>query len=133
MPSSHKMLKTKDAIIVLMSFIIPALLILALVFSTNTVNLPFDSVKWKAEVGDGVYMGNRHRMAHNLIDSGILLRKSKNEVIELLGADGNFDPISNHLIYLTDVNGSFLNPDPIFEELVVIFDENGFVKDVVVE
>lgn len=133
MQNSRKVLKTRDAIIILVSFLVPVLLIFALVFGNSKIELPFDSVKWKAEVGDGIYTGNRHRMVNDLIDSGILLKRSKNEVIELLGADGYFDTISNHMIYLTDVSSSFLNPDPILEELIVVFDEHGLVKDVTVQ
>lgn len=69
--------------------------------SATVVQRPFDSGAWKSDAP-----GARHRMAQDLIESGVLLGKSRDEVKSLLGEpDHEEKAFLNYLVFTGPATG----------------------------
>ena len=100
------------------------ILIVAILILSCQSNEKFDSNKWKSKsIADFEITDIRERMLHDLVDSQILIGKSKSEIIYLLGQPEISN--SNIMTYLVrEKYGS--NIDPIYiKYLEVNFDETG--------
>ncbi len=80
----------------------------------------FDQNEWRSNVE------GRYEMSRDIIDSNILVGKTKEEIIELLGADF-YAYGENHIAYELGFVPGFLNIDPDYLD---IYFENGKVNKV---
>ena len=85
----------------------------------------FDETTWRSSIA------KRYKMADDIIDSGLLIGKSNNDVIELLGTPYISNRNGNdNFIYRLGKSPSFSKPKE--DNLIVIF-ENALVSKVIYE
>ncbi len=87
----------------------------------------FNSEEWKHH---DVLAGSRLSMVDDLIGSKILISKSKNQVVDLLGENEFSDAFGYSVWYKSE----FLGVDPIErKDLIINFSPDSIVRDVILE
>jgi hypothetical protein len=103
--------------IILSPLVYVAAIIIWIFSMTYYPSKDFDKVEWKSNIEE------RYKMSEDIIDSDILIGKSKQEVIELLGTEYWADGES-HISYYLGFVPSLANIDP---DILDIYFENGKV------
>lgn len=93
--------------------------------------MPFVSSKWKQSGGENLVLDTRKEMVADLLKRKILLHKSHNEIVELIGSPVNY----NNTVFefkeyypVQEKYGSDI--DPILTYVEITFDRNGISEAV---
>jgi len=109
------------------------LLLFSLVFflSCNS-DVDFNSEVWKKSGGENITLDTRIKMVNNLIESGILLKKSEVKIIDLIGKPSKInETISDSIKYFEVQEFYGWNIDPVkLTFLKITFDKNKKSKKV---
>ncbi|MDD2982486.1 MAG: hypothetical protein PHQ74_03780 [Crocinitomicaceae bacterium] len=109
-----------------------SILLFAIMLSFSCQNeKTFDSNKWKQSGGESLMLDTRKEMVSDLLKRKILLHKSHNEIVELIGSPVNY----NNTVFefkeyypVQEKHGSDI--DPIITYVEITFDRNGISEAV---
>lgn len=107
-----------------------ASLIILIIFSCQN-QVSFNSTKWKQNGGENLVLDTRKEMVSDLLKRKILLHKTHNEIVKLIGSPVNY----NNTVFefkeyypVQEKHGSDI--DPIITYVEITFDRNGFSEAV---
>ena len=107
-----------------------SLILLVFLFSCQHEVL-FDSAKWKQSGGENIILDTRKEMMNDLLKREILLHKTHNEIVKLIGSPVNY----NNTVFefkeyypVQEKYGSDIDPKTTYLE--VTFDRNGISEAV---
>ena len=105
---------------------------LGLFFSACQQNMNFDSAKWKQSGGENILLDTRKQMVNDLLKCEILLHKSHNQIVKLIGSPVNYNnTVFDFKEYYPVQEKYDLGIDP--EEMTfleITFDKNGISESV---